>query len=536
MSMQHLSYIHLLGNPEENFYALGKRDAESFGPIFDHMSRLLTQSSNLSKVFQATLELSQIRLQRPSTLTPELQAYAEGLERPINDVNFALLLPEVAAAFNKWTPNLRGIIPGCSSLFTWDELNGGVVHARVLDYALATQFENSERCILYEFTNRYKIYSYSTAAMPFPSLTAMNEKGLTLALHYKHGDYFDLKGNSIFAIMYQVLSYCSDIHEVRKYLKNYPSISYWGLYMSDRNGDVASIDICGNQIYQEKFDLKEQNYLYFNNRPIIKEQKHNEIQPFGNLSQCKMRYLNVEKKLQGFKQTKNLDQKILTTLSCPKVKKENTAKNWNLEVITPSSIQVASFHNGLNQSLFVAGDSPKLGSENFIKVTELFSANGPSDKLIPSKSKTDSNYIKGYHFLTRAQASYDLASQQKAYHELQMAMSYHREYPEYYIEKFYFTVWQYLNDSTNKEFVYLYDDFVELEDKLPPYLEDHRQLFLMRLGKILGYKIDYDANVIFNTQLKIFFEKEMKMNGIAIKLLRKLIFPRIEILDILYIY
>lgn len=540
MAIQNLSHIHLLGNPEENFYALGKRDAQNFAPVVEHMTKLLAQSNSLGKVFQATLELSNIRVKKPEFLHKELQAYADGLERPLKDVYFALLLPEVVAAFNKWTPNLMGLIPGCSSLFVWDELNKGAIHTRVLDYALATNFEGFERSISYEFTNRYKVYSYSTAGMPFPSLTSMNEKGLTLALHYKHGDYFDLKGNSIFSILYQLISYCSDIHEVRKYLKNYPSISYWGLYMCDRNGDVASIDVCGNQIYQEKFDLKEHPYLYFNNRPLVKDQKHNEIQPFGNLSQCKMRHQHIKKSMQSFKQGNKLDEKVLKIITIPKVKKSDSAQEWNLSPITPTSIQVTSFHNSLNQSLFVKGVAPKLGGQDFVKVTNIFDKDGPSDELIKvskkATTKLDSNYVVGHQFLAKAQASYDLGNQQKAYHELQMAMQYHQEYSEFYIEKFFFTIWQYLNDSSNKDFTYLYDDFYELENKLPDYLENHRQLFLMRLGKILGHKTTYDSQVIKHEQLRSYYEKEVKMNSLAIKMLRKLTFARIDILDIVYVY
>lgn len=539
--MQNLPYIHLLGNPEENFYALGKRDAQNFGPIVEHMTKLVAQNEILGKVFQASLELSNIKIQRiqkSNHLDKELEAYAEGLERPIKDVYFALLLPEVVAAFNKWTPNLMGIIPGCSSLFMWDELNQGAVHARILDYALASNFENSERSILYEFTNRYKVYSYSTAGMPFPALTSMNEKGLTLALHYKHGDYFDLKGHSIFAILYQVMSYCSDIHEVKKYLKNYPSIGYWGLYMSDRNGHVASIDICGSQIYQEKFDLKEHPYLYFNNRPLIKDQKHNEIQPFGNLSQCKMRNEHITKSMQVFKQGQNLDQKLLTLLTQPKVKEESSARDWKLGPITPTSIQVTSFHNGLNQSLFVTGEAPKLGVSKMVKVNNLFDKNGPKDSIlnIQTKNALSEQYIKGHQYLSRAQASYDQGKEQRAYHELQMAMKYHQNYPDFFVEKFFFTVWQYLNDSSTKDFVYLYDDFYELQNKLPEYLEDHRQLFLMRLGKILGHKIEFDSSCIQHEQLKRYYDKESKMNSMAIKMLRKLTFPRIDILDVIYTY
>jgi hypothetical protein len=533
--VENMNTIHLLGNPEENFYALGKKDVVGFEHIFDQMTMLCARNDTMSKVFKMALELSANFQPKGSVdLKNQLKAYAEGLEKPINDVYFALLLPEIVAAFNKWSPNLMGIIPGCSSLFLWDKDHGGVVHGRVLDYALAGPFERFERSILYEFTNRFKVYSHSTAGMPFPALTAMNEKGLTLALHYKHGDYFDLSGDSIFNIAYQVISYCSDIHEVRKYLKAHPSMSYWGMYLSDANGHVASIDISGNEIYQEKFDLKEHKYLYFNNRPLLKEKKHSEIQPFGNLDQCKMRFKSIKEEMASFKNSKKLDLDVIKLLTTPNVTKATSASHWKLSPMTPSSIQVTSFHNKLMQSYFVPGGAPKMGHSELVLINNLFGQQ--SLKTVKSKSKLKPDYCQGYRCMAMAQSYFDGGKIEKAYHQLQMAMEYHKDYPEYYIEKFFFTVWQYMYDSGQKDFVYLYDDFISLENKLPPYLEDHRQLFLLRLGKILGHDVVNNSIKVQNEQLRNYYNKEYKMKGVAIKMLRKLIFPRLEIIDIIYMY
>lgn len=531
-----MTHIHLLGSPEENFYALGKKDAQGFGQILDHMTKLCTRSDAASKVFKTALELSSdFRPKGSIDLKNQLKAYADGLERPINEVYFALLLPEIVAAFNKWTPDLMSIVPGCSSLFLWDKKNEGVVHGRVLDYAISGPYEECERSIFYEFSDRFKVYSYSTAGMPFPSLTAMNEKGLTMALHYKHGDYFDLSGDSIFTILYQVISYCSDIHEVKKYLKEHPSMGYWGIYLSDRNGEVTSIDVCGRDIYQEKFDLKEHKYLYFNNRPLVKDKKHTQMQPLGNLDQCKMRFNFVKDKMQKFNTEKpKLDLEVIKLLSTPNTKKAQSAKEWNLSALTPSSIQITSFHNSLNQSYYVPGRAPKIAKEEIILSQNIDSS--PIQKIENVKSKIDANLSLGHVRLSIAQSEYDLGHIESAYHHLQMAMQYHQGYPEFYIEKFYFTVWQYLYDTDEKDLVYLFDDFVDLKGKLPPYLEDHRMLFIQRLAILLSHPIEEDAPYIKNERLRHYYEKESRMNGLAIKMLKKLTTARIEILDIIYLY
>ncbi|MEX1099324.1 MAG: hypothetical protein WEB87_02790, partial [Bacteriovoracaceae bacterium] len=240
------SHLHLFGDPEENFYALGVKDKDSYQEIYEQITRLCARADFLAKALKLSTELAVNLGNRGSiNLSKEIKAYAEGLGRPVNDVYFSILLPEIVASFNKWLPSLMSIIPGCSSLFVTDPRGKGVIHGRVLDYALAGPFEKYERSASYHFKDRLKIFTHTTAGMPFPALSSMNDRGLTLALHYKHGNYLDLKGDSIFSIAYQIISFCSDIHEVKKFLKNYPSMSHWGLYLSDRNGEVASIDVRG---------------------------------------------------------------------------------------------------------------------------------------------------------------------------------------------------------------------------------------------------------------------------------------------------
>ena len=125
---------------------------------------------------------------------------------------------------------------------------------------------------------------------------------------------------------------------------------------------------------------------------------------------------------------------------------------------------------------------------------------------------------------------------ESAYHQIQMAISLLQGRPEENIVKFYFLVMQYLYESSNKDFAYLHTDFESLKDKLPPYLEDHRKLFLMRLERTLGHSILHSPSEIKNENLKKLFEKEMKLRPQALKFLKKFIFPRVEMLDIIYAY
>jgi hypothetical protein len=532
-----LPHIHLIGNSEENFYSLGRRDKEGYEQVQNQITQLCMRSQYTAKILKMVTEISDDYTKRGSIdLHKEYKAYADGLEKPVKEVYFNLLLPEIVASFNKWLPNLLGIIPGCSSLFTQDNQNGGIIHSRVLDYAIAGPFEKFERSISYEFTNRLKSFSYSTAGMPFPSLSTINEKGLTLALHYKHGDYFDIKADSIFSIMYQLSSYCTNIHEVKKYLKSHPSMSHWGIYCSDQNGQIGSFDIRGSEVYSEKFDMEEHKFLYFNNRPIINSKDEEEIQPFGNKNQCLMRKDKLFTRMKTYKHdAKNQTLESLKALSTIEPKKSTNAKNWKLDNINPSSIQALSFNNKTLESYYIQGKAPKYYCGNYIHFKNLFS--NLEQVLTTKEIKKNSNYYEGLDLLSTAQSSIDNGEVEKAYHVLQMSIVKLEGYPESFVARFFFLIWQYIHEDSNKDLSYIYQDLISLEGKLPEYLNDHRILFLTRLNKILGHGHDQKLrSQIKNSNLKNIFDKEVKMKAVALKLLRKFTIPRIEILDVIYIY
>ena len=233
-----INHIHLFGNPEENFYILGKKDKDSYHRIYNQISSLCIRNKHLTKILRLANELS-LHLSRKKYEhhhNKELKAYAEGLEVPYEEILYSFLLPEIVSSFNKWVPDLMSLIPGCSSLFV-PSTSGGVVHTRILDYALNETFTESERSILYDFDDRYKNLSFSCAGVPFASMTAMNDQGLTLALHYKHGQHFNNNGESIFFMANEIINTCSNIREAIKLIKKKSSISYWGLYLSDKHGE-----------------------------------------------------------------------------------------------------------------------------------------------------------------------------------------------------------------------------------------------------------------------------------------------------------
>ncbi|MBT4791811.1 MAG: hypothetical protein HON90_09585 [Halobacteriovoraceae bacterium] len=531
------SPIHLLGNPAENYYILGKRDKNSYSELYHQISMLCGRSTNFAKIIKTTTEISQIFTHKKKHPNIKLiEAYAQGLETHTSNVLFNLLLPEVVASFNKWTPDLLSLIPGCSSLFMRNNQTQDIVHTRILDYAMSGPFEKYERSIITEFPNQYKTLSYSSSGMPLPAISTMNEKGLSLALHYKHGQYFDLEGESIFFIATEIISKCANIREAIKYIKTQKSLSYWGLYLCDKNGEVASIDIKGSEIIQEKFDLRDHQYLYFNNRPLLRKKGHTGIQPYGNENQCRMRKKFIQEKIK--KTTLSDKHFMLDTVklvATPEKHKENeSARNWVSPTITPSSIQLCSFNNSKLESLFIPGSGIKYFTGEYIHHKNIF--NKVETKHITKKNIPKNNLIAGQNRLAKYQTFIDLGKIPDAYHEIQMAIELLNPFAEKHIAKFFYLVTQYIYEHDKRDLTYLFHDFERLAGKLPHYLEDHRQLFLLRLSKLIGHKISNNSSQIKNTFLKSLYSREYKLSPLALKGLRQLIFTRIEILDILYMY
>lgn len=531
-----LDHIHLIGNSEENFYQLGLRDKTAFTEVYLQISMLCMRNNFMAKIIKSTTDFARSFVNKNTSINMrDLKAYAEGLEQPIDKVLFAFLLPEMVASFNKWAPDLLSLIPGCSSLFLWDKEEQGIVHSRVLDYALNGPFEKHERSVLYEFTGRNKVYSFNSAGIAFPSLSAMNDKGLTVALHYKHGDYFNLKGESIFFIVNDILSYTSNIREAIKLLREKESISFWGLYLSDKNGEVAAIDICGNQMHQEKFQIQDHDYLYFNNRALLHQNSSEDMQPYGNLDQCNMRASNIEFhfKKKSYKVEKDRMLQGLKILGTPAPTKSNTAKNWKLPPITPSSIQLYSFHNSKNEAYFINGEGPKYYTGNYIEIKNLFK--GESQVLKENQVKHP-KFIRAQKHLSKYQTSIDTGKIAQAYHHIQMAIDLFSGSQEQLIAKFYFCITQYIYEPDKRDLAYLHDEILSLENLLPEYLENHRLLFELRLQKLLGYKTKNQSKKLQNKNLKKLYKEELKLSPLAIKGLKLLIFPRIDVMDIVYAY
>ncbi|MCT4640880.1 MAG: hypothetical protein N4A33_01195 [Bacteriovoracaceae bacterium] len=527
MNIEEIKFLEIDLENLADFYGLGSIDTNSYKNLHKSVCNLALKNSIFEKIVKMATTWQSKNTTKDSLFHEVMRVYSKGLKVSTDELYFTLLLPEFVSSFNKWMPNLLGFIPGCSSLFTKCESSEAIIHSRILDYPAGVSFNENEKAIRIKSKKYFDIFGYTTTSLPLPVISSMNEEGLTLALHYKHGDYFNIEGSSIFEICFDILLHCSDVIQAKKRLKRHKSISHWGIYLSDKNSKIASIDIRGEQTHFELLELHKKNFLYFNNRLQYQNEKTFKMQPFGNRDHCLMKSEFITNSIANNYPSCSLDAlKLLTST------KQNSF-SWNQSPLGICAIQALSYNNKTMESYYITGQSPKFNTQNILKFKNVF-----KNKYEVIQGHTEeNNFQKGYRHLSKAQLSIDQSNTVKAYYHIQFAIEYLEGSYEQIIARFYFYVLEYINTSDNKELYYLLKNFRQIFNDLPPYLKDHCYLFIFRIKKILGETIDEsDESYLKNPNLIEILNKEKKLKPFSLKMLKKLIYPRIEILDIIYIY
>lgn len=525
----------LIGPLEENFYSLGIKDRDGFFGLSEHVKKL-SKTSSFHGVIEKTIKVAQNSLfDKRDIFYQIIDNYCQGLAISASDYMAFLLLPEIISSQSKWIPELLSIIPGCSSLFVYDEKNQSNIHTRILDFPLVDQYEKYERSVFLNINGLPKILSHSTRGYPLPGLTSMNEHGLTIAIHQKFSNYFNFKGEPIIKIAFDIITKATNVFEAKKILRQKSSMTYWGLYISDSQSNVLAVDICGNELYTEMFDLKENKLLYFNNLPLFKDKINDNSGPLSYLKTCQMKYSQFEKFKSKFKfNAKDLELECLKLITSLNPKEKNHARDWKQSPLNLASVQVSTFNNNTQTSKLVLGETPKVFKNSRAEFKDIFKNMDYTIKK--TKQAKEINYNKGLQLLSKAQTLFDYNKTEHAYHYIQMASTTMNSFQEKWIADFFFCIWQYIYAETKEDYKAVYSQLLMIEEKLPDFLEDHRQLFLLRIEKICAMPITAEISKVKNKDLKDIYNKEIKLRPMVIKFMRKLIYPRLELPDIIYMY
>lgn len=531
-----IPHLTLIGDPHENVYQLGVKDRESYSATLKHLSSVVG-SGMLAVDFAINSGLKVMAakvLNQNQDFAELLRAYCEGLGASVAKVAPITLLPDLMSSIDRWIPGMNLPLLGCSSFFAPGE-DGSVIHGRILDYPLVGTYEKSERSILFRYKNQPAIWAIGSSGIFLPTLTAMNEYGVSVALHQKSNRYFNSDGRPIFMLIYDLLVQCQTKSQVIKFLKKNQTMTSWCLNLSFASGDILSIDVTGDKISKIEGHVGDGETFYFNNRPIEQNNFTKLCQPYAHAQYCQMRSASIKSRLQVKKDKAWDELKVIETLASPQAEKADSAKDWKLGTLTYSSVQVVAMNAKAGRAAMIPGPAPKFWLGKAISHQKIWEVL----ELRPVEKKTrliDQNYLDGRSHYTHALYFADQKKRRETYHHLQMAMEYLREYPEYWIARFFFNYFQLQDQSVRKEQELLIKHLQEDMAHLPEGLCDHAKLALARLERLtLGQSL-IQADEINNDALRDLYLFEMKLKPYVLKMLKKMSHPRLDCLDIIYPY
>ncbi len=534
-SSKALPIIELIDTSTNNFYALGTLDRKNYLPSYNHLKSLL--KTPWKKVDQIIINALELILKNSAPIYPEfyknVSAYSRGLGVEYESIAMTYLIPEIVSSMSKWMPRVPTFLWGCSSYFQGND-EGTPKHIRLLDFPLVGSYDNAERILIFNEPGYQKITSFSSAGFCYPSLTAMNESGITLALHQKFTHIFNPSGTPIFEIAFQLLKQCNDRQSVLSFLNGQKSISSWGLYIGLPSGEVLCCDLLGKKSDIKIHDIKPGQVLYFNNLLENKKNSSSNKIPFGLENHCSMRNKIAKIKIKKIVESKIDNSSDLLKEISTLHQHTGIPKNWAQDPISPHTITSCVLDPINSKIMYIPGSAPKYFNGEIHVVNKIWNKNKKREVLNLAEPIRNNQYL-GLENLILAQTYFDLGKIHNCYHKIQQAISLLNNYPEKYIANFYFSVFRFKFEKNHNTNIRLLKEFTLLEKKLPVYLADHCRLFIYRLQKHLKQKITIKEINIKNNNLKKVFKFERKIPAkVLIKTISPIMNPRIELLDIIY--
>ncbi|MFP5384543.1 MAG: hypothetical protein ACLGHN_00595 [Bacteriovoracia bacterium] len=504
--------IPLIGDPIENLYQLGLGEREAFLKLEARVMMLLSTNPVL-RYGQDIVSRARVLLKKKeeSFFNRCINSYAEGLGiEPVRYFSF-LSLFEVAAHYGQTYPELKGLLPGCTSVL--DKQGRNITHTRLLDFPLLGIFNESPRLYYWRPEGKEAVLNYSCEGMAPLFLQGLHGGGVSFALHHKPGKAFHREGQSIFQIAFESLFEGNQLSEIKKEIRKRVSVTKWSFIFLDKGGQVLALDIDGPAQNLESYNVNETTPLIFTNIPLQQDQNGHE--GFIKFSEDRQNW--TKEKL-----SKNGNHHILDLLTDVKDQK---VKNWKHPSATLSTI--GAYHVNLSEGYLDVKESDEVltSSDEIVR----FSLENQSEPVIIKKQDPPDSFEVAWKRAAKAQSAFDQGKYDEAYHELQMARTLMPHPLWKNVFSFYQFVWDFKFVSNAKELSIIYKNVKTLE--VPETLKDHWIMFIMRLEK----RLDLSPTVTFrdvSPYMQELFQQEKAANKALFATWMKLIYPRLEILDI----
>ncbi|MCY4524950.1 MAG: hypothetical protein OXB84_09430, partial [Halobacteriovoraceae bacterium] len=450
-----LPFIELTGDPLKNYHRLGVKDRKLYQKITEKKENPST-GEKINFFFYRGLKIPAFTvLKRHPSFAKSVKAYSEGLKVRTTEYASLLLGVEWAATGKTWP--FRSFRPHFYGVSCFYLRKGSICMAGSIPFLRGANLTENERLVLYKFDKSPKVFSCNTAACPWPSFFCMNEQGTMLSVFQGDKDVFNLKGTPIFEIIHKLMMEAMPFKTALSFLKKTNSIGSWKINMAFKSGKVLSVNLAGEDKSFKRYDLTKKNPLFLGSAP-------NGFS-FGE---------KVSRKQFSDLELFHLMEKAFT--------KKTASPRIKMQLEKFSSF--TSCFNSQGSSLAKQRFHPRYLSGGYEQIKTIWKKPKAAYRKETLK-KAEFNYKKGINSFLLSQTFFADKDWHLAYHNIQMAIELLRDYPEEHIARFYFLIFEFINNYSERSHFRLLSDFEKIGPQLPSTLKKHCLLFIWRLKHIV---------------------------------------------------
>lgn len=534
-----LPHIALIGDPEENFYHLGIKDRS---PLIDLKSQAKNytgfKKGPIAEILKSYWQNDSAGKILENLETYEyLKAYSKGINLDLSSLLFFMILPEIISPSPLFKFHSPGPLWDLSSFYGWDSKSKTPFICNIMDMPLIGILDKEERSLFQNFDNSPSQFSFGFSGFPLPFSSAMNSRGIIITAHKIINDDFNVEGLPIFEIIYQIQKNVDSIESFKSYINSISFMSAWKVHMVFPEGKTIEARVEGERVVFKETDLTIETLIMSNNE-ISELNNSSSFYPYSLNNYSKNKFNQGQKLIEIIKNTKaSISEKsLLKTLLTP-AKKKVPGHETFMPIHNPFSIAAFSLNAVKGEAIYINGKAPKFLENGAIHIKKIWKEmkGGTPDQLNLTKRKIKLNFQEFYTHFSLAQSYLDRNDIHRAYHHIQLSISYQGDSIERTISEFFFYVLEFVFDKHAKTRARLLEELKRLKNNLPPYLGDQCLLFIFRLEKIISGKINVTEAHFTNDFYRDIFYYEQKIPSILLHtVVSKSINIRLDLLDIYY--
>lgn len=391
--------LRLIGNPEENFYVLGKKHQEHYKIFHQRLMGSPTLSSQLEEFTKRVRQSDPVEL--PQNIWGTLlRAYCDGLEVSLKDyLNFIHTIER----------NL--LICGSSSTFVWDRNLQTTHFLRIINWPLHLGHELE--LIYLQIPQQCSLFIQTIKGLPFLPLTMMNSHGLSLGIHRKFSPLEHPEGVDIGQIALEAMMHSRDVLQARKFLKGKQTLHHWGLVFLDSSHQLLAMDMAGPQMDVIQTTMGPEQVIFFNSAPLVKNKSVTESEPPYFSELCR---LEREWTLTDLKNTQDHFLSHLTRLP-----KTFPSKSCAISTHSVGAMQLTPTNQSVEINL---GDYPAWNQGETVSYPNVFEHHMRKiEKNKTSLTSAQQKIWQTHRHYSLAQKFYDENDFTAAFHHLQMGLA-----------------------------------------------------------------------------------------------------------------